>query len=233
VSYYIDTVSMNNEYYNFNDVDPLYISAALTKIERSFNITIDNESLENVTTFNGLCDLITNRIKLENSDSCSTQHAFYMLRCAIAEITGIDKCEITPHTRLSKIFPRESRLRTICEIEEHLGFNTNLLQPKQWVITLFSMTLLISIIGLFYNWEIAAAGILASAIGLKLAGKFGKEIHLKTVGDMANKISRQSIVKARHASGAMGKNNVEQKLKEILANDIGWQPVVLTRKSPF
>lgn len=221
---------MNNEFYNLNDVDPLYISAALTKIERSFHITIDNASLENVTTFNGLCELVTQKIKVENSENCSTQHAFYILRCAIADITGIDKCEIKPHTRLSKLFPREDRLKTIAEIEEHIGFNTNLLQPKQWVIALFSVIMLTSVVGLFYNWEIAAAGILASAIGLKLAGKFGKEIHLKTVGDMANKISRDSYIKARRAAD---KHDVEEKLKEIFANDMGLQPVVLTRKSRF
>src|ERR1700761_1091992 len=157
---------MNNEFYNLNDVDPLYISAALTKIERSFHITIDNASLENVTTFNGLCELVTEKIKVENSENCSTQHAFYILRCAIADITGMDKCEIKPHTRLSKLFPRDSRLQTIAEIEEHIGFSTNLLQPKQWVIALFTVIMLISVVGLFYNWEIAAAGILTSAIGL-------------------------------------------------------------------
>jgi hypothetical protein len=220
---------MNNEFYNLNEVDPLYISAALAKIEASFNITIDNESLENVTTFNSLCDLVTQKIKHETTENCSTQHAFYILRCAIADITGADKCEIKPHTRLSKLFPRENRLETIAEIEEYLGFSTNLLKPKQWVLALFSVILLTSVIGLFYNWEIAAAGILASAIGLKLAGKFGKEIHLKTVGDMANKISRDSYLKARRGD----KNDVEQKLKEIFANDMGLQPVIITRKSRF
>lgn len=218
---------MNKEFYNLSEADPLFISGALAKIEASFNITIDNGSLENVTTFNGLCDLITQKIKSENSENCSTQHAFYMLRCAVADITGIDKCEIKPHTRLSKIFPRENRLQTIAEIEEHLGFSTNLLQPKQWVIALFSAILLGSVIVLFYNWEIASAGILASAIGLKLAGKFGKEMHLKTVGDMANKISKESYLKIKRAAN---KNDVEQKLKEILANDLGLQPVMLTRK---
>ena len=221
---------MNKEFYNLSEADPLFMSSALAKIEASFNITIDNKSLENVSTFDGLCDLISQKIKSENPENCSTQHAFYMLRCAIADITGVDKCEIKPHTRLSKIFPREGRLQAITEIEDHLGFSTNLLQPKQWVIALFSAILLGSVIVLFYNWEIAAAGILASAIGLKVAGKFGKEIHLKTVGDMANKISKESFLKTRRAAN---KNDVEQKLKEILSTNLGLQPVMLTRKSRF
>jgi len=216
---------MDKEFYNLKNADPEYLEGVLLKIQRSFNIQFDNEGLKNVRTFGSLCDLIVSKINQGHADHCTTQHSFYQLRNSISAIIRVDKCSITPHTRLSKIFPRENRLEVIAEIEQDLGFETKLLQPKQWVIALFSITLLVSFIGLFYNWQIATAGILASLIGLKLAGKFGKEIHLRTVGDLANKICRDS----RHTS-VINKNEVEQKVREILESDARLAPIFLARR---
>jgi hypothetical protein len=215
---------MDKEYFNFKNADPEYIEGVLLKIQRSFNIEFDNEGLKNVKTFGGLCDLIISKINQGHADHCTTQHSFYQLRNSISAIMQVDKCSITPHTKLSQIFPRENRLQVIAEIEQDLGFETKLLKPKQWVITLFSLMLLVSFAGFFYNWQIAVAGVLASLTGLKLAGKFGKEIHLKTVGDMANKICRES----RHVCPT-NKNEVEQKVKELFEKDLQLQPVVLRR----
>jgi hypothetical protein len=213
----------------YKKVDPLDICDVLSKVENSFNIKLDNESLMQADSYAKLYDLIITKIKLEHSDTCTTQQAFYKLRCAIAIVTGTEKCSITPQSKLSKLFPREDRLRMIEAIEQQLGFETKLLQPKQWVIGLFASTLLISFFGLFYNWPIAAAGCLASVLGLKLAGKFGKEMHLKTVGDLANKISRESYLKARRNSETINKNEIEQKVRELFLNDTKLDPILLLR----
>ncbi|MGZ3767437.1 MAG: hypothetical protein ACXVA2_22425, partial [Mucilaginibacter sp.] len=214
------------------NVDPLDICDVLTKIENSFNIKLDNEGLADATSFRSLCDLIVSKINLEHADTCTTQQAFYKLRCAIANVTAAERCSITPHSKLSKLFPREDRLLLIGEIEQELGFETKLLQPKGWVIGFFVLTLLASSIGFFFNWEIAAAGCLASVLGLKLAGKFGKEIHLKTVGDLANKISRESYIMARR-NPTVNKNEIEQKVREIFAHELNLEPILLTRRSQF
>jgi len=211
----------------WEDVDDVLI-----KIQRSFNIKFDKEALKDVTTFGALCDVIVSQINLEHADTCTTQQAFYKLRCAIANVTAAEKCGITPHSKLSKLFPREDRLRVISEIEQELGFETKLLQPKGWVVGCFILTLLASFIGFFFNWPIAAAGCLASVLGLKLAGKFGKEIHLKTIGDLANKISRESYVKARR-NPTVNKNEIEQKVRELFAHELNLEPILLTRRSQF
>jgi hypothetical protein len=208
------------------------VDAVLIKIQMSFNVKFDGEALKEVSTFGGLCDLIATQINRNHGDTCTTQHAFYKLRCVIANVTAIEKYDITPQSRLSKLFAREDRLRMIAEIDHELGFETSMLQPKQWVISAFSLILLASSIAFFYNWPIAAAGCLASVLGLKLAGKFGKEIHLKTVGDLANKISRESYLKARR-NPTVNKNDIEQKVRELFASELHLEPVLLTRRSQF
>jgi hypothetical protein len=223
---------MDRDFKLFKTLDAAGIEVVLARIERSFAIKFDHESLVEVNSYRMLSEIIINKLNLEHEDTCTTQHAFYLLRNAIAASTGTDKCSITPPCKLSKLFPREDRLKVIDEVNQELGFETNLLQPKQWVIGVFTLILLVSFVGFFYNWQIAAAGCLASVLGLKLAGKFGKEIHLKTVGDLANKISRESYMKARRNS-TVNKNEIEQKVRELFANDLGLQPVMIRRESQF
>ena len=216
------------KYNKFGKIDPLDFCDALTKIENSFDIKLDNESLAEATTLGKLYDIISDKIKLEHSDTCTTQHAFYLLRNAIAASKGVEKCNITPHTKLSKLFPRENRIGAIEEIESELGFKVNLLQPRKWIVNTFGILGFVSFIMLFQYWPIGAAGILVAVTGFKLAGKFGKEMHLKTVGDLANKISRESYLKARR-DNTVNRNEIEQKVIELFSNDINLEPAVLRR----
>lgn len=220
------------EIYKLSNIDPNDMDDVLLKIQRSFNIKLDNEGLKNVNTFGSLCDLVISKIALEHEDSCTTQHAFYMLRNVVATISGINKYDISTHTKLCKIFPKEDRLEIISKIEDELGFKINLLKPKQWIVAIFGLTLIASGMLCFFNIFAGVAGLLISTIALKLAGKFGKEMHLKTVGDLACKISRESYTKVRR-SNTINKNEVEQKLRELFADDLGLKPVMLTRSSAF
>ncbi|MDO3626561.1 hypothetical protein [Mucilaginibacter sp. BT774] len=223
---------MDKEFINFRNVDLSDICDVLTKIEKSFNIKLDNQGLEKANTFKGLCELVISKIDLEHEETCTTQHAFYMLRNAIANASGINKYDISTHTKLCKLFPKEGRLEAISKVEDELGFRINLLKPRQWVVTIFSLTLIASGIVCFFNLFAGLAGLLSSAIALKLAGKFGKEMHLKTVGDLACKISRESYLKVRR-NNTINKTEVEQKLRELFVNDLELEPVTLTRRTSF
>src|SRR5882762_5476841 len=105
----------NNPAFNLNNVDPDEIDAVLIKIQRSFDIRFENEDLEHVKTFGNLCDAVVKKIKLKNSDACTTQHAFYILRNAINLSVPADKELIKPQTKLCEIFPRDTRLQVIAE----------------------------------------------------------------------------------------------------------------------
>jgi hypothetical protein len=204
----------------------------LLKIENTFCIQFSNDDLNEITTIGDICDTVVRKINNEHADTCTTQHAFYLVRNAIAATAGTEKCTIMPHTHLAKVFLKQSRQQAIADMERELGFEINLLQPKQWVIILFSVTMLSSLIAFYFYWEIAAAGCLASVLGLVLAGKFGKEIHLRTVGDLANKISRETYLKAKR-NPAIKRCHVEQKVREIFAQELRLEPVVLARRSRF
>jgi hypothetical protein len=223
---------MNEKINRLKNADPNDVGDFLAKIQRSFNITLDHEGLKNISTFGHLCNLIISKIDSDYEETCTTQHAFYMLRNAIASTNSINKCDITTHTKLCKLFPKEQRLEAIASVEAELGFGINLLKPKQWIVGIFVFTLIVSGIFCFSNFFAGMAGLLLSAIALKLAGKFGKEMHLKTVGDLACQMSRESHSKIRR-NNTVDKSEVEQKLRELFMNDLDLKPVMLPRRANF
>jgi acyl carrier protein len=225
---------MNKENYNLSNVDRDDIGEVLVKIEQSFNISLlKDQAMKEVHTFGNLCDVIAEKVKGGDSEACTTQHAFYMLRNAVTAVTGLDKCSVKPQTRLCEVFPRENRLQIIAEIENELDLKMNLLQPRQWIVGLFCLTLVASFVICFYNWQIGIAGVLSSAISLKLSGRFGKELQVKTIGDLANKIAKENDAKVRKNAGTVKRSEIEQKVKELFVNDLHLEPVVLKRKAKF
>ncbi|MBV8388329.1 MAG: hypothetical protein JO080_00860 [Mucilaginibacter sp.] len=224
-------MQMREESYLLHSVDPDAMRYILGKIQKSFNIKLDNEDLKDVDTFGNLCDLVISTI--DHSNTCNAQQAFYKVRRAIVGVTGIDKSSIRPQTRLSSILNEENRVQVLSQIEHELGFQINLLQPKQWMIALFVFTFVCSVIGCFYNITIGVAGVLSSVISLKFVGNFGKEIHLKTVGDLASKISRELYPKPSGNYHTVKKSEIEQKVKDLFMSELGLEPVVLSNKSVF
>ena len=223
----------NSPSINLNNIDAHEINDVLLKIQHSFDIRFEQMDLEHVKTFSNLCDAVVKKIKLKNSDACSTQHAFYMLRNAINTTVAADKGMIKPQTKLADIFPRDTRLQVIDEIEKELGFKMNLLKPKGSIVFIFSLILGASFIGLFYFPVIGVVGAVLSVAGLVLAGKFGKEMPVKTLGDLAEKISKEHYRNCRRNASTVNRNEVAQKVKELFVHDLYLEPSVLTRNSKF
>ncbi|MDB5086071.1 MAG: hypothetical protein JWR09_65 [Mucilaginibacter sp.] len=223
----------NNPVFNLNNVDPEDMDDVLRKIQNSFDIRLVNEDLREVKTFGSLCDTIVEKVKHKNGDGCTTQQAFYKLRNAINATITADKELIKPQTRLSDIFPRDTRLQVIAEIEKEMGFKMNLLKPKGSVVFAFSLILGVSIIGLFFYPAISGVGLIIAAAGLILAGKFGKEMPVKTLGDLAEKIAREHYRNCRRNASTVNRTEVNEKVKALFVHDLYLEPSVLTRDSKF
>ena len=225
--------SNNTQAFNLNNVDPEEMGDVLVKIERSFNIRLDDTSCKDVKTFGKLCDIVVEKVKQTNNDSCTTQQAFYKIRNAINSTISPPKELIKPQTKLADIFPRDTRLQVIAEIEREMGFKINLLQPKQGIVGTFIFVLAASAVGFFYQPIMAFIGALVAITGLMLAGKFGKELKVKTLGDLAEKVAREHYIKCRRDASTVNRNEVAQKVKELFTADLYLEPSVLTRDAKF
>lgn len=219
--------------YELKNIDPDDISDLLVKVEKSFDIKFGDMELMHISTFGELCDHIANKIQLDNSDDCTSQQAFYKLRDAISLTLQIHNKTISTNFSLADILPRESRRLRTRKLEEQLGFKLNILRSPHWVTGTLVIILLASLVGLFFKWQIGLLGLAFSIAGLWLASKIGNELDLLTVGQVAEKMTRENYLKSRRNSKIFNKNEIEKVLTDWFINDLDFDKSKLTREAKF
>ncbi|MCO5936585.1 hypothetical protein NAF17_13650 [Mucilaginibacter sp. RB4R14] len=223
----------NTPVVNLSNIDPEDVSDVLLKIERSFNIRFTDEDLTHVKTFGAMCDMVVNKVKQVQSDSCTTQQAFYKLRNAINAKKPIEKCDLKPQTKLCELFPRDNRIEVVADLENEMGLHMNLLRPKPGVVWAFSVALLASVTVSFMFGIIGYIGMVISITGLILAGKFGRELKVKTLGDLSEKIAREHFLKCRRDASTVNRAEVADKVKELFADYLHVEPTSLRKEARF
>ncbi|MGY4384993.1 hypothetical protein ACVWYN_002029 [Pedobacter sp. UYP24] len=215
--------------HQLNNIDSYDIDELLLQVEKSFDIKFAPTEFSHVTTFGELCDCIANKIELENSEDCTTQQAFYKLRQSIATELSFNLTDLTTTTLIIQILPRPTRISKVKELEKHLGFKLNILRPRHSINGSLIFILIASIISVFFNWKIGASGFSISVIGLWLANKVGKEIDLTTLGQLAEKMTRENYIKSRRNPKTFNKKEVEAVLTDWFADQFDLEKTKLTR----
>ena len=219
--------------YELKNIDTEDIEDLLAKVETSFDIKFVGDELVHITTFGQLCDHITNKIQLDNSDDCTSQQAFYKLREAISTTLQIDNKRISIDFSLTDILPRKSRRSKTKKLEMHLGFKLNILRPPHWVTGTLAILLITSIVGLYFNWQIGLLGVVFSIAGFWFANKIGNELDLETVGQVAEKMTRENYLKSRRNPKTFNRSEIEKVLTDWFSNDLYIDKSKLTREANF
>jgi hypothetical protein len=219
--------------YELKNIDLEDIEDLLIKVETSFDIKFVGDELVHITTFGQLCDHITNKIQLDNSDDCTSQQAFYKLRFAISSTFQIDNKTISTDSPLANLLPRKSRRSKTKKLESHLGFKINILRPPHWVTRTLAIILLTSLVGLFFNWQLGLLGLMVSIAGLWFANTIGNELDLQTVGQVAEKITRENYVKSRRNPTTFNKKEIEKVLTDWFSTYLNIDKSKLTKDAKF
>ena len=215
--------------YQLNNIDPEDIDELLLQVEKSFDIKFVNYEFSHVTTFGELCDCIANKIELENSEDCTTQQAFYKLRQSISTVLFFNLGDLTTKTLISQILPRPTRISQTKKLEKQLDLKLNILRPRHSISGSLIFILIASIIAVFFNWKVGISGLSISIIGLWLAYKIGKEIDLTTLGQVAEKMTRENYIKSRRNPKTFNKKEIEVVLKDWFADSFDLEKSKLTR----
>lgn len=200
--------------FELQNIDPEDLDDLLVKVEKSFDIKFGDTELMSIKTFGEFCDLIVNKIQLDNSDDCTSQQAFYKLRDAISSVLQVESKTISPDFSLAVLLPRKTRRSKTKRIENQLGFKLNLLRPPHWVSGILGILLLAAIAGLFFHWQTGVIGVAFSIAGFWLANKTGNELDMQTVGQVAEKMTRENYLKSRGNPGTINKKEIEKVLTE-------------------
>jgi len=227
------SLKSNTPVVNLSNIDPEDVSDVLLKIERSFNIRFTDDDLTHIKTFGALCDMVVDKVKQVQSDSCTTQQAFYKLRSAINAKKPIEKCDLKPQTKLCELFPRDNRIEVVADVENEMGLHMNLLRPKPIIVWAFAISLLVFITVSFVFGVVGYIGMVISIAGLILAGKFGRELKVKTLGDLAEKIAREHYLKCRRDASSVNRAEIAAKVKELFADYLSVEPSALRKEARF
>lgn len=219
--------------YELKKIDPDDIDDLLVKVENSFDIKFVVDELVHIKTFGQLCDHIAEKIQLDNTDDCTSQQAFYKLRDAISSTLQYDNNKISPDASLYDLLPRPTRRSQTKKIEQHIGFEISILRPPHWMIGTLLIILLASIVGLFFNWKFGLAGLTFSIAGLWLANKIGNELDLQTVGEVAEKMTRENYLKSRRNPKTFNRKEIEKVLTDWFSKDLCLDKSKLTREAKF
>jgi len=211
------------------NIDPGDVEDLLVKVEASFHIQLASKELADLRTFGEMCDYIKGKIQLEQTDDCSKQQAFYKLRRILSYTLKVDKEEITRHTLLKVLLPRQTRRLKISEIEKNLGFKIALLRPPHAVIWFLTLLLLVSFVILFFNWQFGLIGFGVAIGGLWFTSKVKNELKLNTVGELAEKMTRENYLKSRSNPNTYNKDEIERVLTEWFKAELDIKK--LTRES--
>lgn len=217
------------EDFKLENIDPDDIEDLLVKVEKSFNIKFERNELAEVKNFGEMCDHIVNKIKLDNLDDCTSQQAFYKLRNAISSELKIDRPSITREQKLVDIFPRNTRRSNLKKLDVTLGFKLNILTPPNWQTFSLLTILLLSLLGFFFSWEFAVLGITFSVFGFWLSAKTANEIKLETVGQLAEKMTRENYLKSRRNPKTYNRSEIEEILIDWVSIEFDLEKRVLTR----
>ncbi len=213
--------------FELKDYDIEDLEDILVRIEESFGISFVDNELAKVTNFGQLSDSIINKIKIRESESCTSQQAFYKLREAIKAEIGIENIE--PKTELAQILPKGKRIKSLKKIEENLGFKLNIIGPTDFIVGLFVILFLGSLIGFFFDWFLPLIGIGISLIGFSVVNKTGRELKYKTVKQVAEKMRRENYLKSRRYPNTGNKKEIEKTIIDIFATDFDLDKSQLTR----
>jgi len=219
--------------YVFEDGEIEDINFHLFKVEKSFGIKFAKNENEHITTYGEFCDHIANKIQLEHSGDCTTQQAFYKLRNAISSKFKIDHKTITTDCQIIDILPRRNRHKKIAELEKYLGFKLNILRPPHLVTMTLLVLCFVSLVGIYFNWQIGILGLIISMGGIWVADKIGIELEVKTVGELAKKMARENYLKSRRNSKTFNKHEIEKILTDWFSNDLGLDRSKLVRDAKF
>ncbi len=218
----------------FNDIkleniDPEDIEDILVRLEKSFGIKYSDGAFTKAKTFGDICDAIESHINLEHQDTCTTQQAFYKVRSAISSTLQIDERKIEFDTDLEDLFPRKNRRHDIKRLQQELGIKLDILSMKEWLVWTIFLGLIVSFIAFFFNWKIALLGIAFFYMFSRFTILFSKELDIRTVRQLAEKITRDSYSLTRRKKGTVNKNEIFKTIQDTFSADLGLDRSLLTR----
>lgn len=197
------------------------IEYCIPQIEQMYQFKFDDGELESVKNFEEFCDLIIEKVNLENVETCTSQQAFYKLRDSLIKTKLIEKENFRVDTELKTIFPRKDRKKLVALVENEIKLKFNIIKAPDFITISLLVLGIISFILLFFYFIIGFLGIATSIFGFYLCKWFGNELELKTVKELVEKITTENYLAVRTDKNTINKSELKKILTDLVSENSG------------
>jgi len=197
------------------------IEDCIPSIEKMYQFRFENGETESVKNFDEFCDLIISKIDLENIENCTSQQAFYKLRNSLIEEKVAEKDKIKLENKLEDLFPRRNRIELVKKVERNIGFKLNILAPPAFVFYTLVLLSAVSFILLFIKFKFGISGIGVSVFGFYLCASFGKELKIKTLKELVEKVTYENYLEIRTQKNTVNKSELKKVITDWFAENAG------------
>jgi len=202
----------------------------LIEIEKSLKIKFHSNELTSVINLGELCDFIQTKIDLQNTSDCTTRQAFYKLRNVLSANLNLAPKNIHLNSELKNLLPKKNRRTIVKKIDNELGFKTKILTIHNLLFFFLLFGLIGSIITIFFHFIWGWAGFAFFAASMKIASDFGKELNVKTVRELTEKITREHYQECRKNPTTVNMSEIEKLVIDSFNHYLGEN---FTRKAVF
>lgn len=197
--------------------------------ERSFTADLSPAYSMQINTLGEFIDLINQYTPGGPATDCTTQQAFYRIRSSLAITSGVDLSAIRPETTLTTLIPSPNRRQTVRKLDHDLGVATELLVPKQWLVTSLACLLLLSLAIVGPAWPYGLTGLFLYGVGAWLTYKTAGTLAITTVGQLAQKLSREHYRTIRRNAATVNRNELASLIFDLFSHKLGIPRHLLTR----
>ena len=209
-----------------DDLDDL-----LCRIETSFGIKFGQDELLHVTTFGELCDIITSKMQLTDRRDCTSQQAFYKFKQAIG--ASIPECSIMPDSSLSVLLPPAKRKQIWRSVEYQLGFKLKIIGASSTVTSILLISFFASLAAFIFSAKVAGIGLLISTVASMIAGKVGNTLHVQTVRECVERMTRENYLKSRREPSTFNRAEIASQVQAIFMDGLALPTSALHREATF
>lgn len=174
------------------------------EFEKQYGIHFNQDELNSIENIEELTEAISNKFDYENSSDCASQQAFYKLRNVLDKL-NIGNQNIKPSTDLAELIPKNNRIHKVKEIETELGFELNVLQPKNWIFYSAIFLWIGVILLFFFHFFYALILAIFNYYFFGFIFKKGKEFKVSTVEGLVNKVVMENYFRVRRTSNTINK----------------------------
>jgi len=208
--------------------------------EEAFKISLADDDMSRIVTAGDLHDAILRRLPEPKRTVCLTAIAFYGIRQTLIAVTGRDRREIRPSTKLADLLAPGIRKSAWRKMGRDLAVRMPSLDVPAWGVPLVIGCGIAAGIALgaalppAFFFVAAIGAIVAIVVSARLLFKlFGTSLprHMQTVGQVAAAVVAKNYAQLSEDRVSRDSEEVWQSLRILLAEQFGMDPEEITKQS--